>query len=193
MALGVANLPVYSYLSDLNRRRTKFQRLIVGRIAEVEDSSLPLCAFLRPTLVEVLVRISLDRMVTSCRSRGALLRVPMSLVMALFSFGILRLRDLLDVDMVLVLFAITRVRDVDGTALSDQSWFPYKYRDGVLIVIKPGAPFKRVYRDVSKKWHDGEDEVCPVNCKEFESRDMTKEFAKAAWFPYLSDEDNFYE
>lgn len=49
----------------------------------------------------------------------------MPFVMEGFSFGILRLLDHLNVNLVLGLVEIARVCEVDWSALSDQSWIPY--------------------------------------------------------------------
>lgn len=109
-----------------------------------------------------------------------------------FLFDIHRLLDRLDVDPVLVLVGVGCVCEIDWSALSDPSLFPTVYRDGLLIVVKAGASLNRVLSDGSKKCHDGGEKVCPVYCKEFESRGMTVELTRAGWLRSVSDRDYFY-
>lgn len=60
-------------------------------------------------------------------------------------------------------------------------------------MIKAGAPVKRMLPDVSEEWYDGKEEVCLVRRMQFESRGMTKEFARVAWLRYVSSRDDYYK
>lgn len=66
-------------------------------------------------------------------------------------------------------------------------------RDGVLIVIKTGAPLKRVLPDGPEEWYECGNRVCLVCRKKFKTRGVTKEFLKAAWLRYSPDRDDYYE
>lgn len=120
-ALGVVNPIEFSYLSDLNQRGTELQRLMVGRIADAENSILSLRTCLRAVRVRVVERFSFDYIAMSCRSRGAILRLPMPLAMKYFLFGTPRLLDHLDVDQALALVATARLWKVGRSVLSDRS------------------------------------------------------------------------
>lgn len=129
--------------------------------------------------------------VISCDSRGALLLVPVQLVTEWFSLGFLRLLARFDVSLVLALVAIAYVCQVDRSALSDQSWFPYEHCNGLLIAIKAGVALKQVLLDGSKERYNGGNEVCLIYRKEFEFRGMTKEFLRVAWLRYVSGGDHY--
>lgn len=129
-------------------------------------------------------------MVGSSESFDALLPVSMLFVLMWFLFSIPWHLDRLNFDSMLARVAIARIRDLDWCALSDHSWFPDKYRGGLMIVNKVSASLKRVLLDGSELWHDGGNEVCSVYCVEFESLATTKEFVRAAWLRYVSDGDD---
>lgn len=125
----------------------------------------------------VLERLLLDHMLTSCKSRGAILQVSFSLIKEWVSLGISRISDRLYVDQALPFVAIARVCEVNCAALDDQRSFPYEYNDGVLIVLMTRAPLKRILLDGTGESYDDGVETCPVYHKELESRSLRKAFA----------------
>lgn len=94
---------------------------MVPRIAEIEFSVLSLEAFLRAARVGIFDQLSFDRMLTFCKSRDVILRVPIPLIKEWISFGILRLLNRMDVNPVLTFVAIARLCKVDWSTFSDQS------------------------------------------------------------------------
>lgn len=126
-ALGDAYSLVCSYIAESYRQGCELQLFMISRIAEAEYSILSLWAFLRAAHVGVKAGLSFNRMATSCKFCGELLRIPMPLVLKWFSFGTLRLLDRLNVDLLLSLVPMVRVCDVSLSALSNQSLFPYEY------------------------------------------------------------------
>lgn len=63
----------------------------------------------------------------------------------------------------------------------------------MLVILKVGAPLKRVLPDGTKEWYDEEDKVFSVYRKEFEFRGTAKAFASVAWTRYFASKDDFYE
>lgn len=102
--LSTANPLFFPYLTSLYCQGTVLRWLMVGQVA-VEYSVLSVCASLRGARAGVVERLSFDRMVTFCKSCGALLRVLIPLIEERFLFGILRLLNRLDVDSALAFVA----------------------------------------------------------------------------------------
>lgn len=75
-AIGAVNPIALSYLLDLYCRGSELQRLIGTRIAEEEFSISSLGGFLRAARIKVVERLSFGQTMTSCKSSGAILRVP---------------------------------------------------------------------------------------------------------------------
>lgn len=71
-----------------------------------------------------------------------------------------------------------RLCGVGWSSLGNQSWFPYEYDDGVLIIFEGAESLNCVLLDQTKGWGDGGDEIYPIYCKEYESRKMTENFEK---------------
>lgn len=132
-------------------------------------------------------------MVTSYKSRGAILRVPFLLIKKWFPFGFLRLLDTMDVNPVLAFVAIARLCETNWSALDDQSWFSYEYDEGTLIILRGTELLKRILPDGTKEWRDGEEEIRPIYRKDYESCGMMEAFAKAAWLWYIDSGEDYYE
>lgn len=77
--------------------------------------------------------------------------------------------------------AIACLCEVDSCALGKQSWFSSEYGDGMSIIFKGVALFKRVFQDQTEECRDGGDEICPIHCMKYKSRGMTKIPSKTAW------------
>lgn len=58
---------------------------------------------------------------------------------------------------VLAFVAIARLREVDWSALDEQSWFPFENVDSILIILKGVAPLIRILPDGTGEWWDGEE------------------------------------
>lgn len=54
-------------------------------------------------------------------------------------------------------------------------------------------PLKWILPDVTEEWYDVGEEICSTYCKEYESREMTKTFEKAAWLRYINSEEGYFE
>lgn len=63
----------------------------------------------------------------------------------------------------------------------------------MLIIVKSAAPLKRVWLDGTGEWRDGEDEVRPFFCNEYESRGMTMKFAEATSLRCIDSREAYYE
>lgn len=141
--------------------------MMVARIADVEFSvSLPV-AFLRAALVEVVDLLSLDQMKRSRKSRGAVLRVPFPLIEGWFSFCILRLLVCMDAIPVFPSVSITRLWQVDWSAIWEQSWFSDECDDVILIFLKVAPPLTRGLLDGTEQWRDVGDEICRIYFKNY--------------------------
>lgn len=90
---------------------------MLALIAEIRFSVLSLCAFLQAAHVRVIVRLSFDYMIISCKSRGTILQVLFPLVKEWISFGIFRLLDGMDVNPVLLFVPIARLCEADWSVL----------------------------------------------------------------------------
>lgn len=66
------------------------------------------------------MRLSYDRMITSCKFRGPILRVPFPFIKKWFSFCILWLLGRMDVYPVLAFIATVRLCKVDWSTLGDR-------------------------------------------------------------------------
>lgn len=65
----------------------------------------------------------------------------------------------LDVYAAFVFVAIPRTYKVDRSAVNNQRWFPYECHDGVLNIVKPGAPLEHALLHGSDESYDGGKEV----------------------------------
>lgn len=82
---------------------------MVGRTAELQFFILSLGAFQLTACSGVIVQLSLDRMIMSCKSRGAVLRIPFPSIKVWFSFVILRLFNRTNVNPVVVFVPVARL------------------------------------------------------------------------------------
>lgn len=61
------------------------------------------------------------------------------------------------------------------------------------LFLKGAPPLNRVLPDGTEEWRAGDDEICPIYRKKYESRAMTMTFAKAAWLRYIDGGEYYYE
>lgn len=52
---------------------------------------------------------------------------------------------------------------------------------------------ERILPDGTEEWGDGEEKICPIYGKEYESRRMKKVLTKAAWLRYIDSWEDYYE
>lgn len=160
--LGVTNSIVLFYLSDLYFRGSELQQVMAARIGEMEFSILSLGTFSRFAQVGVVEWLSVYRMITSCKSRGTILRILSLLIKEWFSFGLLRPLDRTETTPVLALVVVARLCEVNWSLLRDQSWSPYEYDDSMLIILNCAAALKRVMTDGTEEWQDCGGELCSM-------------------------------
>lgn len=63
----------------------------------------------------------------------------------------------------------------------------------MLIILRGTESLKRILADGTEEWYKGGKEIYPIYCKEYESRGMTKAFAKAARMRYIDSGEDYYE
>lgn len=163
-----------------------------ARIAEIEFLILLLAAFLRAALVEVVERLSFDRMITSCKSCSAISPVSIPLIKEWFSFDILQLLGRMDVNPVLAFVATVHLCAVDRCALGEQSLLSHDYEGGMLIILRGVEPFRCVLPDGTEERWTSCGEICPIYRKEYGSRGTTKPFVKATWLRHIDSREHCY-
>lgn len=89
-------------------------------------------------------------MITSRKTNGGISRVLSQSIKEWFSFSVLWLLEYMDVNPVLGFVALVRLREDDRSASEEQKWFPYEYKDVMIIFFKCAAPLKRVFWDTTK-------------------------------------------
>lgn len=63
----------------------------------------------------------------------------------------------------------------------------------MLIILECAALLNRVRLDGTKEWQDGNEKVCQIYLKWYESRGMTMTFAKMAWLRCYDSGADYYE
>lgn len=117
-------------------------------------------------------------MISSCKSRAAILRVPSLLINEWFLFGTFQLLDRMDVFPVLLFVAIESFRGVNWFSLGEQSWFLYIDKDSKLGIFKEAPPLNRVLSDGSKEWREGGKEARAIYRKKYVSLVLTESVCK---------------
>lgn len=97
--------------------------MMAVRTAEVEFSISSLAMLLRAARVKVIERLSFDRIIRFCKSRGAILFVWFHLIKSWVLFGIFWFFDKIDVNPALSFVAIARRFEAVWSLLGAHSWF----------------------------------------------------------------------
>lgn len=120
---------------------TVLKRNLMQKIAAPEYHVLLLVVFLRGAWYGSIKRLACPQMVSECESGGALLNVPLGLTESWYAPGTCRLLRNMVMDPVSGLVAIGRLTEIDLKAISDQDWFPCKYKDGKIKMLPEESPF----------------------------------------------------
>lgn len=104
-------------------------------------------------------RLFLDPVITFCKLFRAILRFPILFIKKWFHFGFIWLIYRVDVNPVFVFVAIALLHEVDRSVLGEQSCFPYKYGQGMLIILGVSELLKSFLPDGTKGCRDGGEET----------------------------------
>lgn len=107
-------------------------------------------------------------------------------------FSILQVLDRIYLELILALFAFARLRKINLLAFENQNWFPYKFANSMLIILRVTALLKRVLQNGTQKWEHGAENVCLVYRGVHDSVGMMREIAKVAWLRYFAHADCYY-
>lgn len=74
-----------------------------------------------------------------------------------------------------------------------KGFLSYEYKTGKLFRVSSSAPMVRKMTDSTNEKNAGTDAVRLFYCEEFATRNMSFDFAKAAWLLYLDKKMDYFE